>query len=159
VNTLLPPQVDEFWPALKARLDTAEMRKWTRGAGRVYIEGDDYSKPEAGEYEPWGRVVIVPVVRAYAVTWGYSMVEPMPFLVRPEMHPPNARYDARLPLGRMLQEAWRHLFGWAPEGHTRATHALPISLERRAQSAPAWDQPRGVWWMSDEYRAYVAPKA
>lgn len=154
-----PPRVWELWNALPARLDTATMQTILGGSGRVNIATDEMEQ-EGAESTVWGRAVVVPVSRFF----GEPEEEPgrrrlTPFLIRTEVHVPRGlAYEPAITLEAAQNEAFARLHGWAPTGFTHLRVVGQIWRHTVPQSLPLWDQSAGgLWFLSAEYRAYVAP--
>lgn len=152
-----PPRVFELWAAMPARLDTATMQAILGGSGRIKLGSDDLS-PLGTESQVWGRIVIAPVRRFY----GEPTDEPgrrrvVPFLIRSEVHSPGGAFQPAIALEAAQNEAFARLHGWKPTGWSRARLVEPIWRETSPQSLPLWDESTGLWFLSSEYRAVLAP--
>lgn len=148
----------ELWEALRDRLNTERMQRMLGGLSRVYLEGEDYSRPEGNEGTRWARLVVVPAVSLWpAGGTGMAPTRPVGFLVRAE-HSNYVRegYSIQVSLDAIQEEAEDQLVGWCPEGLTWIRCALPIYLYAGAQPRPMWDDKRGLWWTSGHYRTEVA---
>lgn len=163
------PDLTEFWDAIKVRLSTAEMRKWTRGGDparpetlnrdRVYLYHEQPTHPEGMEALQWGRVIIRPVRRAWPVERAPHDLNAVPFQLQTEWHPPaGSTLNPSRPLTAMQQEATARLEGWFPTGFARLAVPLPVQ-QWGLPDRPEWDEERGVWVNVSEWRAHVAPKA
>lgn len=152
-----PPRIWELWAALPARLDTPRMQTILGGAGRIRLETDDLS-PEGAESDAWGRAVVAPVRRLY----GEPIDEPgrsrvVPFLVRTEIHSPGGGYQPAIPLEAAQNEVFVQLHGWGPGSFDRARVIGRLWRETAPQALPLWDDQSGLWFLSSEFRAVVAP--
>lgn len=152
-----PPRAYELWAAMKTRLDTARMRTILGGAKRIRLVTDDLS-PLGAETAAWGRVVIVPVRRLYGEpAEGAGRTRELPFLIRTEVHAPDAAYNPAIAAEAAQNEAFARIHGWAPAAFTYGRVIGPMSRETVPQSLPMWDNDLGVWFLSAEYRAVLAP--
>lgn len=152
-----PPRVWELWPAVQARLATATLTTILGGANRIQLETDTPTQ-FGTESQAWGRVVIAPVRRFYgepSEEVGRRRV--VPFLVRSEIHSPGSGYQPAIPLEAAQSEVFARLHGWLPTGLTRARVVEQLWRETPPQSLPLWDGDSGLWFLSSEYRAILAP--
>jgi hypothetical protein len=151
-----PPRLEEIWEQVKLRLDTARMQSFTRGAKRIYLESDDYAAPESGIDLAWGRAIIVPTQTAWPTTEAPGQMIPVAFLVRGEV---NDFKDPGFHKGKVLSgiqdETYAQLYGWTPSS-SQALVVLQIFLFRPPQPLPLWEEGRGVWFTSAEYRCWVS---
>lgn len=162
-----PPKLSEFWRATLEHLDSLAVQNLLGGAGRVFlITDDDSGVAQGAEEEAWGRGVVAPVRK----TWGPSAgnagrFRMVPFLVRFDVHPPGGaktgtganKYDPMIMLEAAHEEAFDLLHGWTPVGLTQASLDRPVWRYTDTQSAPLWDDDQGVWFLSAEYRVWLAP--
>lgn len=152
-----PPRIWALWSAAKARLDSATMRTILGGSARVKLETDDLA-PLGAETDAWGRIVIAPVRRLFGEpTEAPGRGRVVPFLVRSEVHSPGGAYNPALSLEAAQNEAFTRLHGWIPGALTGARVDLAIWRETAPQALPLWDDASGLWFLSAEYRAVVAP--
>lgn len=152
-----PPRVWELWEAVRTRLDSARMQTILDGAGRIRLVHEDLSALGA-EGTVWGRIVIVPVRRIYGEpTESAGRSRAVPFLLRTEIHSPGGGHNPAIPLEAAQDEGFVLLHGWKPEGFTRARVVGRLWRESAPQALPLWDDELGVWFLSAEYRAVLAP--
>ena len=156
-----PPRIAELWGLLKTRLDSAAMQAALGGAGRIFlITEDGAGEPQGSEAQQWGRLVIAPVRRAFGEPEsGPGRDRMVPFMVRADAHPPGgvAAFDPTIALEAAHAEAFTLLHGWTPVGLTKASMDRPMWRHTDPQSLPLWDDDHGVWFMSAEYRGWLAP--
>lgn len=147
----------EFWAATKARLNTALMQQILGGPNRVYLESEDYSRPEGVEGGEWGRVVIVPTATLWAdADSSMGPTRNLAFMVRAELsNYTKPGYDHTIPLDAAQDEAENQLVGWWPIGLTRISVVLPIYLFAARQPMPLWDEDRGLYFTSAQFRTEV----
>ena len=152
-----PPRTGELWAAMKARLDTARMQSILGGAGRIRLLTESMA-PLGTESETWGRVVIVPVRRMFGEpAEGAGRNRNLAFQIRTDIHGPGGSYDPAIAAEAAQNEAFDRLHGWNPGAFTYGRVVGPISRETAPQSLPLWDDDLGVWFLSAEYRAILAP--
>jgi len=147
----------EFWQAVKAQLNTALMQSILGGPARVYLESDDYSQPEGVEGGEWGRLVIVPTATLWAdADSSMGPTRNLAFMVRVELSNfTQVGYDHTIPLDAAQDEAENQLVGWVPVGFTRINVVLPIYLQANRQPLPLWDEDRGLYFTSAQFRTEV----
>lgn len=147
----------EFWEAVRARLNTALMQTILGGPNRVYLESEDYSKPEGVENGEWGRVVIVPSSNIWGAADSVGPTRQTAFMVRGELSDYKKQgYDYTVPLDAMQDEAENQLNGWCPGGLTRILVVLPIYLFSARQPLPLWDDDRALHFNSAQYRTEIS---
>ncbi len=153
-------RVTDLWhDVVKPRLDSALMQTILGGAGRVYVEGDDYSEPEGAENQPWGRLVIVPATTLWEAVDDPSTVQPLAFLIRTEANNyTGSNYRVGVTLEAAQAEAYNRLNRWTPTGLRHALIAIPFYRWSRPQSLPLWDESRGLWFLSSQWRTQVTNK-
>ncbi len=154
-------QFSELWQAVRVQLQTAKMARML-GPGKVYIEGEDYNKPEGTNTGPWGRLVIVPAASLWD-TPDYGPLRDIAFLTRAEMSDFKALdsgtgrpFNPHVPLDAIQEECESRLNGWLPVGLARIKPALPIYLYSSTQPNAMWDDDRTLYWTSAQYRLDVA---
>lgn len=153
-NLHAPPVTSAFWAALVAHVDTVAVQALTRGAGRVYLEGD-YDEPPAERY--WGRLVIVPIETLWPVVWLPGSPVSVPFLVRadwPATREPG--YDTSREMQAVHRLVFEQLQGWAPAGLDGVQVAMPVYLHRRWQDRARYTEDDGTLYLSAEYRCQLA---
>lgn len=156
-----PPRLAAFWPMVVVRLATPAMATILGGAGRVYREIGQPFEPEGAENAAWGRVVVVPASTLWEPADGPGREARTAWLVRAEVHGAGDGYDPTIPLEAAHGEAFARLHGWMPgrietAGHVlQAFGRLPVWRETRPQPLPRWDDERGLWYMSAQYRALI----
>jgi hypothetical protein len=160
------PQLAELWPAIVARLDTPQLRALlltTGGPGTpsgVYLEGDD-PPPDGLNDTPWGRLAVVPVVRAYGMAAALGESRPVAFLVRAEFNnldDPGYSVDVSLDAAHRL--AYQRLQGWTPaaasgEPFRHLRPFTPVGLAEYPQARALYDDPRALYFTSAQYRLSV----
>lgn len=152
-----PPRAWELWGAMPARLDTARMQTILGGPGRIYVQGQP-TPALGGKDQAWGRIVVVPVRRAYGEPTeqpGRSRI--VPFLIRAEVHSPGGLYNPALALEAAHAEAFARLHGWTPGAFRFGAATRPLWRETPPQALPLWDDASGLYYLSAEYRALLSP--
>lgn len=149
----------ELWAAIKTRLSTAKMQRML-GPGKIYLEGQDYSAPEAAEGKLWGRLVIVPSVSLWPSRLSaMAQTRHVAFLVRSEISDFKAvGFDSQVLLDAIQEEVEDQLTGWQPPDMTNIWAALPVYIHAGAQPRPMWDDKRSLHWVSSHYRLEVAKR-
>lgn len=147
----------EIWDHLRTLLPSTRMLSILQG-GKVYIEGDNYTTPEGAETAFWGRLIIVPSARMWEDQVGTGKTQSMSFLTRAECHPNwvvGTRPDKML--AGIQDEAYKLLDGYVLPRLTYVMGALPLWQARPPQPLPLWDEERGVYFSSAEWRTELAP--
>lgn len=143
-----PVWYSAFWEAVLARLNTAKMGRMLQG-GKIYLEGQDYSRPEGGAAVPWKRLVIVPGTNPWETENVTVFKVAIKFLCRVEHSNFQAEgYDHQLAMDAIMAECYDQLQGWAPEGLTRFKVMFPLYQYSHPQPLPLWDEQRGLWMNS-----------
>lgn len=102
--------------------------------------------------------MILPVRRLYGeLSEGAGRVRPVPFLIRADIHSPSDDYNPAIAAEAAHEEAFARLHGWMPAAFARGRAMEPMYRETSPQSLPLWDDDLGVWFLSAEYRAVLAP--
>jgi hypothetical protein len=154
--------VAAFWPVAAARLDTLEMQKGTRAAGRVY---PSYKVPAGSPNVPtgerWGRVILEAGTAAFPMTKISSLLRRVLFRLVTEVsdyHPADGGYwDPFIALEGMQEEGQRLLERWSPgvirnpQNQPRLLVALPVWQEEEWQPTPQWNDQDNLWWLSSLY--------
>lgn len=147
----------EVWDELLARLNTARMQHILQG-GKIYLEGSDYSQPEGAEDKPWGRLILVPTANLWPDDTGVGPTRTLSFLSRAEVHPiRSAAFNPQKTLDGLQDEVFVQLSGYVIQPHKYVMGATPLWLARGAQPLPLWDDERGMYFTSAEWRCEVAP--
>ena len=145
----------EIWDVILARLQSARMMTVLQG-GKVYKEGTDYSLPEGAETAVWGRLVIVPTQNLWPDAVGIGPTRTLPFLTRAEVHSNNdVGYNAQKTLDAIQDECVVQLEGFVVPRQVYVMGATPLWLARPPQALPLWDDARGLYWTSAEWRCEV----
>lgn len=150
-------RLDEFWTMMKLRLSSTRMTDILYGSGRIYRATDDYSVPEGGENEPWGRLIIVPVAVAWSPIFVPGESRKENFLIRTEFNNyEDEGYEVTFDLEAAQEEAYNLLEGWTPVLNSAQ---IVFNVYRRSfpQPIPFMDSPTSTWWTSSEYRFEAAP--
>lgn len=146
----------ELWDHLRTLLPSTRMLAILQG-GKVYLEGDDYSKPEGPEGDIWGRLVVLPTARMWDDQVGTGPTRNVSFLVRAEAHPnwvEGTRPDKLLDAAQ--DEATILLSGHTIPKLTYIMGAIPLWQARPPQPMMLWDEQRGLYFTSAEWRCEVA---
>jgi hypothetical protein len=150
----------EFWDALVARLRAnATLTTLLGGANRVYKVTDDFSEPEdSTDTRPWGRVVVVPSNTLWPSPDVAGQTKTVSWLMRVEFNDFAASgYSVDVSMDAALAAVDSLLVGWLPTGFSHVLVALPVFRFTSPRALAEWDETRGVWWKSIEYRTEVSP--
>jgi hypothetical protein len=125
----------------------------------VYVEGEDYSKPEGPDAEPWTRLVIVPAQSLWPDDGAPGLVVPKAFVLRAECNNFTApQFNPQLALEGLLAAAQLSLQGYVPPAvvgfDTKVV--FPIYLQRVMEPRILWYDIAKVWFLSVEYRMEVS---
>jgi hypothetical protein len=149
-----PVEWAALWPVVRDRVNTAKMQQILGGPKRVYIEGDNYSAPEAGDDVPWYRLIIIPSRNLYRREGTPGLQTPFGIVIRVEGN--NFRRDG---FNRMVAhdaaqvEAWRRLDRWTPPATDKILVSTAFWLHAPHQASTNWDDTTKMWWTSAIYRA------
>lgn len=147
-----PPRTDEIPTTIRDRLRTVQMAQVFGGPDRVYAAHEDYAKNEAPK-PPWGRGVVMIGRALWSGQEQGDRRRLVRVLFRAECKSPGAGYDPGVMLGLAHQEAHARLEGWEPPlEHARVMYPL---FRRSAPIPPEWDEERGLWLSTAEYRLVV----
>ncbi len=153
------PQMVGLWDQIKAKLaDDPTLQDLLYGAGHVYLEGEDYSRPERDEGVPWGRLVVVPALSLWPQADAPGPFQPVAFLIRAEVNRFNASgYSFQRALEGLQLQAKALLDNWVPEPIPNVVTrvSFPIFLQRIMEPRPLWDDVRKLHFTSTEYRMEV----
>jgi hypothetical protein len=137
------------------------MQQILGGAGRIFrAPPDDFSKPLGVEGTWWGRGVILQTSTIWNAERNPSEPRPVHFLLRFEF-PQVVKYDPNISLEAAHVEAFLRLHGYEP---TQRFGGGPLQYMMMAEqvyryrdaSDPYWDNERGLWWSSSEYRCKIS---
>lgn len=144
----------QFWNATALHLDTLRMGNLLGGSGRIRKVTDEMNPVEDGEEVVWGRVVLVPTQTLWPQPFVEGETRKVAFLVRAECHAPRGEpnFDAGRLLEAVQAEAYTLLQGWTPAPFVNAMVALPVYRQEAPQPLPLWDDTRGLWYTSSQYR-------
>jgi hypothetical protein len=82
------------------------------------------------------------------------------FVVRGEVNNFMAPgYEPAANLEALMVEVYDRLQGWIPTGLTYLTMAFKVYRQYTPQAMPMWDEGRGVWMMSAEFRCEAGAPA
>lgn len=146
----------EMWDHLRVLLASVRMLELLQG-GKVYLEGDDYTTPDGPEDKIWGRLILVPSQRMWEDQIGTGPTRSISFLTRAEAHPnfvPGTRVDKLLDAIQVEVETL--LTGHIVPRMTYMMGALPMWQARPPQPLPLWDEDRGMYFTSSEWRTELA---
>lgn len=153
--TMRPARFDAFWQWMLLQLATPRMLGLLGGAGRLYLEGQDYSQPPQAT-PPWGRLILVPTQTVWPSSDAKNITEPLAWLVRAEVADfRDPSFSTQKALENVQDEAWNALYLKAPLGIAHLLVVQPFYLQRPGQPLPQWDEGRGLWWSSSEWRCMV----
>lgn len=148
----------EIWEHLKVYLNTPRMIAVLQG-GKIYLEGTDYSRPESDLAKPWGRLVIVPTQNLWPDEPGSGPTRTLAFLTRAEFNAiTDPGFNVQKSLDAIQDECVIQLDGHVLPAMQYAQTALPLWMNRPPQPLPLWDETRGLYFTSAEWRGEVAPK-
>lgn len=146
----------EMWQALLAQLKGSARLTAILQGGHVYLEGSDYSQPEAADTVPWGRVVLVPTARIWDDSVGTGPTREISFLTRAEAHwTGNPEYNVQKTLDGLQDEITAQFFGFVVPRLTYIMGASHLWLARPSQPLPLWDNDRAIYFTSAEWRMEV----
>ena len=159
------PDPAELWPAVQARLATPEMATVLRGPNRVYVEGSPLPTALANDQD-WGNLAIVPTRTLWNPAAVPGETRGVAFLIRAEFNNlVRPGYSPDISIGAAQRTAYGLLQGWvpAPAGGTPADfrHFRPandVQIASWAQARALWDDERGMWYSSAEYRVSLLDK-
>jgi len=164
---MIPGYIDpaELWPAVQARLSVAGMDAVLRGAGRVYVEGNKLPPALANDAD-WGNLAIVPTRTLWSPPAAPGESRGVAFLIRAEFNNlVRPGYSPDVAIGAAHRVAYSRLQGWvpAPAAGTPADfrHFRPVTdilIASWAQARALWDDERGMWYSSAEYRVRLLDK-
>lgn len=156
-------RTQELWPVLKQRLDSARMRTILGGAGRIFhAPPDEFADPLGPEGTWWGRGVIVPTSTIWETESNPSLPRPIQFVLRFEF-PKHPDYDPNVSLEAAHVEAFNLLQYYEPVLRTDGTPFKYMLIAEQIYryldpSDPYWDNDRGLWWSSTQYRLAISNK-
>lgn len=150
----IPPRTDGIPAVLRDRLRTPQMATVLGGPDRVYAAHEEYADEEA-QRAPWGRGVVQIGRALWSGQEQGGRRRLVRVLFRAECRSPGAGYDPGVMLGLAHQEAHTRLEGWVPPlEHARVMYPL---FRRSAPTPLEWDDERGLWLSTAEYRVVVGP--
>lgn len=167
-----PQYIDpaELWPALRVRLSTPEMATVLRGANRVYVEGAP-KPPDLSNTTDWGNLAIVPTRTLWSTPAVPGETRGVAFLLRAEFNNlVRPGYSQDVAIGAAHRTAYARIVGWVPAPADGAgveltpadfRHFRPateILIASWAQARALWDDERGMWYSSAEYRVRLVDK-
>lgn len=154
-----PPQTAELWQKIKAVLLTGDFTDILLGAGRIWLATEDWPARVGREDQPWGRLLVLPQVTAWARPEESGNQILVPFLIRVDYHRP-AKSDFNINLWSDVahEEAYRLLHGLTIMDAQYAQVSYPIHRELAPQPVPLWEDRDAVWWRSALYNMNVEPK-
>lgn len=147
----------EYWEQLAAKLKASTRLMTILQGGKVYLEGEDYSLPEGPENKLWGRLIITPATNPWLDKVGIGPTRSIRFLTRAEVHPGTStlHVDVHKMLDGLQDECTVVLEGFVHPSMTYVRAAQSLWMARPPQVSPLWDDDRGVWYSSAEWRAEV----
>lgn len=152
-----------YWRALVARLDTTELAAVLGGdaaAPRVFMSWDRGAAEPRGlaAGDPWGRVVLLPIINPVGEVERPGRSRLLQWLARVDFREPGIpSWDPALSLDRAHAVLFSLLHGWTPGDLGEVVAALGCYRWTSPGSAPAWDEDRGCWYSSCEYRHLIEP--
>lgn len=147
-----PPRTDEVPGMIRDRLQTAQMALILGGPDRVYADRDDYAQDEAPT-PPWGRGVVMLGRPLWSGQEQGDRRRLLRILFRVECRAASGGYDPAVMLERAHREAFSRLEGWRPP--LQFARVLYPIFRRSAPIPPEWDDDRGLWLSTAEYRMVV----
>lgn len=168
--TPAPPRLAELEATVAARITTAAMSALCTAG--IHAGNDGLEKPTTEP--PWVRCVVVLGSALWSTQEQPSRHRVVRMLVRAELEAPRrgaTAYKVGVELEAVLTEAFSRIVGWKPSAaDIQATrHAdfqadpvfmsfeTPFWRRSRLTEAPEHDPDRGLWFMTDEFRAVVGP--
>ena len=150
-----PVRLADYWKTVKAHVATTALST-VLVTGKVYLEGEDYSKPEGAEGGQWGRVVLVPTMTSFPTAPLNSEFIDIGLLVRAEFsNYQNVNYRPQVALEAALQLCYRQLHGWVPAATSQVQPATAFMLIKPWQDLPMWDDQRGLYFLSMLFNSKV----
>jgi hypothetical protein len=164
------PDTAELWPAMQARLNTVALAAVLRGPSRVYVEG---AQAPAGleNDRDWGSVAIVPTRSLWNPPARPGESRGVGFLLRAEFNNLVAPgYTPDVSIGAAHRVIMKRIQGWVPAPVNGAgveqtpadfRHIRPatdVQIASYAQPRALWDDDRGMWYSSAEYRVSIIDK-
>lgn len=153
----VPPRTYELPDVVAQRLDTPILEELLGGPGRVFAKKDEPMEQEGQPSEAWGRVVvqlgerIVPAGQEHGTRRATPRV-----LVRAEVNRPGPGFDPSRALEAIHAEVFQELEGWTPVVD-EASVAWPLWRVGMVNAEPLWDDERGLWLKTAEYRLVLGP--
>lgn len=148
----MPPRTDEIPGVIRDRLLTARMEETLGGPNRVYVAHEDYSRDEEAR-PPWGRGVVMIGRPLWSGQEQGDRRRLIRILFRAECQSPGAGYDPGVMLELAHLEAHARLEGWTPP--LRLARVMYPIFRRSAPIPPEWDEDRGLWLSTAEYRLAI----
>lgn len=139
------------------------MRTILGGAERIFhAPPDDFSEPLGPEGSWWGRGVIVSTSAIWTIERNPSVPRPIQFVLRFEFAK-HADYDPNVSLEAAHVEAFNLLQYYEPTLRTDGTafKYMLIAEQVYRYTDPSdifWDNDRGLWMSSAEYRLAISNK-
>ena len=156
-TTPTPPRTHEIPAAVATRINTSRMADLLWADDRVFTETDEPVDREEDPSLAGGRVVVMLARPLFP-----GAQEPahrskhVPVLVKAEVNDPGDGFNHRQALEAVLEEVFNRLEGWKPS-MAKASVSFPMYRRGRVTTDPLWDDEKGVWAMTDEYRLLVGP--
>lgn len=155
--------LNEFWVAMKTRVDSPLMQEILGGRGRVYVPSDppdDVREVEGQPNEPWGRIIMMPRETLWPQTDVPGDWQNVPWLASVQFNDFRAKgYDVGVAVGAAHRELFNRLDGWVPDPQpTQVTILLPVWRNGSPPVFPRHDQGRRLWLSNAEYRTQAVSK-
>lgn len=156
-TTPLPPRTHEIPEAVRVRINTDRMAELLWSDDRVFTEAEE--PPERVEEPSYagGRVVVMMAKPLFPQGQDPPHRSKLArVLVKAEVNPAGDGHNHRQSLEAILEEVFLRLEGWTPT-LTKASPAFPMFRRGPVTDEPIWDETKGRWAMTDEYRLLVGP--
>lgn len=153
----------EFWEALRARANTADMQTVLGGPQRVYMPSDGLDAiPEAeGRPDaPWGRILTLPRETLWPQRDVPGEWKNVAFILSVQFNDFRAPgYDVGIPVARAHELLYDQLNDWVPDPQpVHVLIAVPVWREGQPPVSPIFDQSRNLWLSNAQYRCQAVSR-
>lgn len=152
-------QLTPLWDQIKQRLiNDPVVQDLLYGPGHVYLEAEDYSRPERDEGVPWMRLVVAPAMSLWPEDGAPGPTQQVAFIVRAECNRfDQIGYDHQLALEAVQQAVQNCLQHYVPPpvAGCNTWVVFPLFMQRMIEPRLLWDDLRQVFFLTSEYRCEV----
>lgn len=147
----------ELWPAIKAKLNqNAHLLQLLQG-GKVYMQGDLYTALPSKAPLPYCDLVVTPALNMWPDAMGPHQIRRFVCIIRVECHPNNeASFNPAQLLDGIHAEVVNQLDGYIIPRQQFVMGATAMWMSRPPQASPLWDEGRGLFFTSAEWRCELA---